>query len=95
MVLVGLLVMILAIFTSMRIKKSLRPEIKQKWSIITVLMVAFLAGYGAFLFLQFQGLEKYLEIITGATFLGGAVFVFWLSFVEGRGLFFVDCRLFD
>jgi PAS domain S-box-containing protein len=38
-------------------------------------MISFLIGYSAFLFLQFKGMEIYLELITGIVFLGGALFV--------------------
>lgn len=76
MVFIGLCVMIISIITSLKVYKLVRPEIRLKWSLITGLMVLFLIGYGAFLVLQFQNMEKYLELITGATFLGGALFVF-------------------
>lgn len=76
MVFIGLCVMIISIITSLKINKIVKPQFRHKWTLITALMVAFLVGYGAFLFLQFHNLEKYLELITGATFLGGALFVF-------------------
>ena len=75
MVLIGLCVMVISIITSIKINKIVRPELRLKWSIITGLMLSFLVGYGAFLYLQFQNLEKYLELIAGVTFLGGAIFV--------------------
>ena len=76
MVLIGLFFMIISISISLTIKKSVSQPIRRKWSIITCLMILFLMGYSAFLFLQFQSMEEYLELITGIVFLGGALFVF-------------------
>ena len=76
MVLIGLFFMIISISISLTIKKSVSQPISRKWSIITCLMILFLMGYSAFLFLQFQSMEEYLELITGIVFLGGALFVF-------------------
>ena len=75
LVLIGLGVMVISVLTSLKINKVVTPEIRQKWVIITSLMVSFLLGYSAFLFLQFLNIEKYLELITGIVFLGGALFV--------------------
>jgi len=76
MVLIGLFFMIISINISLTINKVVSQSIRQKWSIITSLMILFLIGYSGFLFLQFQSMEKYLELITGIVFLGGALFVF-------------------
>jgi PAS domain S-box-containing protein len=67
--------MIVSILTSLKIYKIVNQETKRKWFIITSLMILFLLGYSAFLFLQFQSMSKYFEIITGIVFLGGALFV--------------------
>jgi len=76
MVIIGLCFMIISIVISLSINKVVSLTIRQKWSIITGLMILFLMGYSAFLFLQYQSMEKYLEFITGIVFLGGALFVF-------------------
>ena len=76
MVLIGLFFMIISVSISLTINKVVRQSIRRKWSIITSLMILFLMGYSANLFLQFQSMEKYLELITGTVFLGGALFVF-------------------
>lgn len=76
MVLIGLCFMIMSISISLTINKVVRQSIRRKWSIITSLMILFLIGYSGYLFLQFQSMEKYLELITGTVFLGGALFVF-------------------
>ena len=76
MVLTGLFFIIISIRISLTINKVVSLPIRRKWSIITSLMILFLIGYSGFLFLQFQSMEKYLELITGIVFLGGALFVF-------------------
>jgi len=75
MVLIGLCLMILAIKISLSINKIAKHATRQKWSIITSLMISFLLGYSAFLYLQIQNIHDYLELITGIVFLGGALFV--------------------
>ncbi len=76
MVLIGLCFMIISVGISLTINKVASQTTRRKWSLISGLMVLFLMGYTAFLFLQFQSMEKYLELITGIVFLGGALFVF-------------------
>ena len=75
LVFVGLCVMLLSIFISLKINKIVGQEKKQKWAILTSLMVFFLIGYGIFFFIQFKNIEQYLELLTGLVFLGGAIFV--------------------
>ena len=75
LVFVGLCVMLLSIFISLKINKIVGQEKKQKWAILTSLMVFFLIGYGTFFFIQFKNIEQYLELLTGLVFLGGAIFV--------------------
>jgi PAS domain S-box-containing protein len=67
--------MVVSVKISLKINKTVNQETKRKWSVITSLMILFLLGYSAFLYLQLQSMEKYLEIITGIVFLGGALFV--------------------
>lgn len=76
MVLIGLCFMIISVGISLTINKVASQTTRRKWSLISGFMVLFLMGYAAFLFLQFQSMEKYLELITGIVFLGGALFVF-------------------
>jgi PAS domain S-box-containing protein len=76
LVFVGLCVMVSSIFISLTIHKAVSPEIRQKWVIISTMMISFSVGYSIFLFLQFRNIQEYLELITGLVFLGGAVFVF-------------------
>lgn len=75
LVLIGLFVMVISVLISLSINKVVGPENKQKWILITSLMVSFLIGYGTFFFLQFRNIDKYLELLTGMVFLGGALFV--------------------
>jgi len=67
--------MIISINISLTINKVVIQSIRGKWAIVTSLMVSFLIGYSAFLYLQFHSMDKYLELITGIVFLGGALFV--------------------
>ena len=75
LVMIGLCFMIVSVKISLKINKTANQATKRKWSVITSLMILFLLGYSAFLYLQFQSMEKYLELITGIVFLGGALFV--------------------
>ena len=75
MVLIGLCLMILAIRISLSVNKIANYATRQKWAVITTLMISFLLGYSAFLYLQFHNMHHYLELITGIVFLGGALFV--------------------
>jgi PAS domain S-box-containing protein len=75
MVLLGLCFMIVSVKISLTINKVVKDSLRRKWSVITSLMVLFLIGYSGFLILQFQNSERYLEVITGIVFLGGALFV--------------------
>ena len=75
MVLIGLCLMIFAIKISLSINKITSRATRQKWAVITTLMISFLLGYSAFLYLQFLNMHHYLELITGIVFLGGALFV--------------------
>ncbi len=75
-VLIGTCFMVISIITSLKINRAVSPETRQKWTIITSLMVSFLLGYSVFLFLQFQDIEKFFELIGAVVFLGGALFVF-------------------
>ena len=75
MVIIGLCFMIVSVNISLKINKTVNLATKRKWSVITSLMILFLLGYSSFLYLQFQSMEKYMELITGIVFLGGALFV--------------------
>jgi PAS domain S-box-containing protein len=75
MVMLGLCFMIVSVRVSLAVNKVVRASLRRKWYVITSLMVLFLIGYSAFLIIQFQNSEKYLEAITGIVFLGGALFV--------------------
>ncbi len=75
-VLIGTCFMVISIITSLKINKVVSQETKKKWVIITSLMVSFLLGYSVFLFLQFQTIEQFYELIGAIVFLGGALFVF-------------------
>ncbi|MFZ5774147.1 MAG: HD-GYP domain-containing protein, partial [Thermodesulfobacteriota bacterium] len=58
--------------THQQVPKALRP----KWRALTGLILCFVAGYAAFLAIQFRHLPLPQELLTSMVFLGGAVFVF-------------------
>jgi len=75
LVMIGLCFMIVSVKISLKINETVSQATKQKWSVITGLMILFLLGYSSFLYLQFQSMDQYLELITGIVFLGGSLFV--------------------
>ena len=75
LVMIGLCFMIVSVKISLKINETVSQASKQKWSVITGLMILFLLGYSSFLYLQFQSMDQYLELITGIVFLGGSLFV--------------------
>ena len=75
LVMIGLCFMIVSVKVSLKINETVSQATNRKWSVITGLMILFLLGYSAFLYLQFQSMDQYLELITGIVFLGGALFV--------------------
>ncbi len=81
LVMIGTCFMVISIYTSLQINKVVSQEIRQKWAIITSLMIAFLIGYSIFLFLQFPDIVDYFEIIGAIVFLGGALFVFLVMLI--------------
>lgn len=76
MVLIGAVFMLASIILNMRTRKNI-PEIYQRsWAILIGLMIFFLVGYLTFVVVQIRQLSLPIELITGAVFLGGALFVF-------------------
>ena len=72
----GTLFLLAAIVKSRRINRIIPTAMKWKWLTITCLMVFFLAGYVFFMVVQVTAIPFPLEMVTGAVFLGGALFVF-------------------
>jgi hypothetical protein len=58
--------MIVSVKVSLKINETVSQATNRKWSVITGLMILFLLGYSAFLYLQFQSMDQYLELITGS-----------------------------
>lgn len=68
--------MLASIVASVNTNKGVPQSLRNKWLILTYLMVFFLVGYVAFLIVRIMDLEFHLEVITSIVFLGGACFVF-------------------
>ncbi|NIA05479.1 MAG: PAS domain-containing protein [Proteobacteria bacterium] len=75
LVCIGALIMIFAIRTSLQMNKTVTPEFRGKWSLVTRFMVFFLVGYCAFIAVKLTGIDHFLELITSLVFLCGALFV--------------------
>lgn len=71
----GALIMVIAIRTSLKINKTVAPEFRGQWSLVTRFMGFFLVGYSAFIVLKLTGIDHFLELITTLVFLCGALFV--------------------
>ncbi len=75
LVCVGAVIMAVAIRTSLKINKTVAPEFRGKWSLVTRFMWLFLTGYCAFIIIKLTGIDYFLELITTLVFLCGALFV--------------------
>ncbi|GBE13531.1 blue-light-activated protein [bacterium BMS3Bbin14] len=75
LVCIGALTMAIAIWTSLKINKTVAPELRGKWSLVTRFMGFFLVGYCAFIVIKLTGVDYFLELITTLIFLCGALFV--------------------
>lgn len=75
LVFIGSGFMLSAILAGKRTHELVETDIRFKWGIINSLMLLFLGGYCAFLYVQIIRYELATELITGVVFLGGAFFV--------------------
>lgn len=64
----------LVLCTAMR--KGVPAVLRAKWTAMTCLIFFFMSGYVAFLLIQLRDIKFPLELLTGAVFLGGSIFVF-------------------
>ncbi len=72
---IGALIMAIAIMTSLKIKKTVAPEFRGRWSLVTRLIGFFFFCYCAFIVIKLTGINYFLELITTLVFLCGALFV--------------------
>jgi len=72
----GALFMLASGFMSRRLIREVPPQLLGRWRSLTLLVYFFFWGYILFLLIQIEGILFPLEIVTGAVFLGGAIFVF-------------------
>lgn len=75
LVCIGAFIMAIAIRTSLKMNKTVAPEFRGKWSLVSRFMGLFLAGYCAFIVIKLTGVDHFLELITTLVFLCGALFV--------------------
>jgi two-component system sensor histidine kinase/response regulator len=76
MVLLGACFLSASMAISMGVYRTVPPALRGRWLTLTGLMCFFLAGYAAFIVLQFTEIPFPLEILVGSVFMGGAFFVF-------------------
>lgn len=76
LVLIGAGFMLASIVLNMRTRKNIPENYQRSWATLIGLMIFFLAGYLTFVVVQISKLSLPIELITGAVFLGGALFVF-------------------
>jgi PAS domain S-box-containing protein len=76
LVLAGALFLLAGIAIANRLRHKVPPELRGRWKAILSLMVFFLLGYFSFVAVLPIGSGFPLELISGAVFFGGAVFVF-------------------
>jgi len=75
LVIIGALCMFAAIITSVRTTSGIPATYREKWRLLIVLMLFFLAGYLAFIMIESLAIPVPIELITATVFLGGACFV--------------------
>lgn len=68
--------MLASIIASINTNKGVPQSLRNKWLVLTYLMLFFFAGYVTFLIIRLMDLEFPLEFLTSAVFLAGAFFVF-------------------
>lgn len=71
----GSLFLAFSFFTARRTDQFIPKSIRKKWLAMEMLILFFLAGYLAFLFVIGHNLQFPTELITSTVFLGGALFV--------------------
>jgi PAS domain S-box-containing protein len=76
LVLTGALFMGAAILRGRKIGRHVPPALQQRWRVMVVLMLFFLAGYLSLIVVLTSSVALPTEVISGPVFLAGAVFVF-------------------
>lgn len=76
LVVAGTVFMAAALRVGRRFRHEVPGELTRRWRWMTLLMVFFLAGYVLFLAILIVGAPVPKELLSGAVFLGGAVFVY-------------------
>ena len=84
LVVAGTVFMAAAILAGRRFRGEVPPALARRWRWMTALMVFFLGGYLLFLVLLLASAPVPKELLSGAVFLGGAVFVYAMVDLSSR-----------
>lgn len=76
MVIAGAVFMLAAIIHGKKLKPDVPDALVNKWRVMIVLMLFFLAGYLTFVAILISRVKLPTELVTGPVFLGGAFFVY-------------------
>ena len=68
--------MLTSLVMSISMSKGVPDVLRKKWSVMTYLILFFMAGYSAFLIIQLWNISFPLELLTSTVFFGGTIFVF-------------------
>ena len=72
----GSMFMLASLVMCIGMSKGVPDVLRTKWFAMTCLILFFMGGYIAFLFIQLWNLSFPLDLLTSTVFLGGAIFVF-------------------
>lgn len=84
LVLIGAGFMFASIIFSLKTLTNVPDSFRQRWQILTALMVFFFAGYLTFAVISLKKLNLHMEIVTGVVFFAGALFVFLITTVSRK-----------
>ena len=86
MILLGSIFMLVGIRKGLKIIKNVPESEKKRWKTAVILLLFFLIGYIAFIFIIILELEFASNIITGLVFLGGAIFVYIVISISSESI---------
>ncbi len=72
----GSMFMLASLVMSIGMRKGVPDVLRTKWLAMTYLILFFMGGYIAFLFIQLWNLSFPLDLLASTVFFGGAIFVF-------------------
>ena len=84
---VGAFFMLLSIFRAVAMLPRLSAEYRRRWFLLTFFKAFFLLGYIAFIVITILDLHLPIELVTGAVFFGGALFVYIMVNLSKQTIF--------